>query len=133
MLGRLVPIALLLIALVGVGRACVFRPATAFPGSHFNRATNAAWLDIDWVNEPKPTDAVGALGRELSRHQVRYAFVYVTYLTHHGQFDPTYAHAAPFPRALKTAAPEVAGAGLNRAAARDLGPVRPGPLANSGY
>jgi hypothetical protein len=89
------------------GRACVLRPATSYPGSHFNRGVNAAWLDIDWVNEPKPAAAVTALARDLERHQVRDAFVYVSYLNEHGAFNPTYAQAPPFLRALKAESPAV--------------------------
>jgi hypothetical protein len=49
---------------VVVARGCVLRPATDYPGSHFNRGTNATWLDVDWVDEPKPDAAVAALARE---------------------------------------------------------------------
>jgi hypothetical protein len=97
------------------GRACVLRPATSYPGSHFNRGVNAAWLDIDWVNEPKPAAAVTALARDLERHQVRDAFVYVSYLNEHGAFNPTYAQGR---------VPGGTRAGLDRAAAQDLGRLR---------
>lgn len=93
--------------LIVVSRHCTFRPATSLPGSHFNRATNAAWLDIDWVNEPKTQPEIVALANALHRRQIRDAYVYVSYLKDHGRFNPTYAHAAAFTRAFKAAQPEI--------------------------
>jgi len=87
-------------------RACLLRPATTFSGAHFNQGRNAAWLDITWVNEAQPPEAVAALAERLRRRQIRTAFVYVSYLKDHGRFNPTYAHAAEFTRALKAAYPE---------------------------
>jgi hypothetical protein len=104
---RLARLALLVAVLLGAVRTCVLRPGTTFPGSHFNRGANATWLDIDWVNEPKPPATIDALAQDLERQQVRDAFVYVSYLKDHGAFNPTYAHAAPFLRAIKAAAPGV--------------------------
>jgi hypothetical protein len=35
-----------LLIIVVVVRACFLRPGTDFPGSHFNRGQNAAWLGV---------------------------------------------------------------------------------------
>lgn len=100
----------LLLAIVAVvlavsARASVLRPATALPGSHFNRGQNAAWLDIVWANDPHTQEEIRALGEKLERNQIRHVFVYVSYLKDHGQFNPTYSYAKQFTRVLKGAHP----------------------------
>jgi len=68
-----------------LARACVFRPATSFPGSHFNRGTNAAWLGVEWVKDPHPDDEVDALAKDLSRRQIGYIDVFTSYPKPNGQ------------------------------------------------
>jgi hypothetical protein len=94
-----------LLLLAVVGRACVFRPATSYPGAHFNRGTNAAWLGVEWASEPHDAAEVAALAHDLDRHQIRTVFAYASYRKPDGRFNPTYSHAAKFVRALKAAQP----------------------------
>ncbi|MGC8880554.1 MAG: glycoside hydrolase family 18 protein [Anaerolineae bacterium] len=90
-----------LLSLAALGRGCIFRPATNFPGAHFNRSANAAWLGVEWVNEPHESHEITALANELDRREIRYVFVFASYLRPDGEFNPTYSHAAEFTRALK--------------------------------
>lgn len=96
---------LVLLPSIILGRACVFRPATSYPGSHFNRGTNAVWLGVEWVNEPHGADEVVALVDDLDHRQIRTVFAYASYRKPDGQFNPTYAHAAEFIRSLKATQP----------------------------
>ena len=98
---------LALLGLLVIGRGCIFRPATSFPGAHFNRGTNAAWLGVEWVNEPHSPEEIAALADDLVRRDIRHVFVYTTYLKSNGVFNPTYDHAAEFNRALKAAQPDL--------------------------
>ncbi len=92
---------LVLITMATVSRACVFHSATYYPGSHFNRGTNAAWLGVEWVNEPHSAQEITALADNLDRHQIRYVFVYTSYLKPDGRFNPTYGHMSNFVSQLK--------------------------------
>src|SRR5215213_4568788 len=108
---RKVRLSLWFLAAIGaallIARGCVFRPATAHEGSHYNQGTNAAWLEIEWVNEPHTTAEVETLASELRARQIRDAYVYVSYLRPSGQFGETFGHAASFTAALNSAAPEI--------------------------
>jgi len=97
----------MLVFLVVVGRGCIFRPATDYPGSYFNRGINATWIGVGWVNEPHDPEEIIALANDLNRRQIRYVFAYVSYLKPDGQFNPTYPHAAEFVRVLKVAQPDL--------------------------
>jgi hypothetical protein len=88
-----------------VGRACIFRPATNYPGAYFNQGTNAVWLGVEWANEPHDTEDIIALANALNQRQVRYVFAYASYLKPDGRFNPTYSHAAEFVRMLKVTQP----------------------------
>jgi hypothetical protein len=96
---------LVLIAVAVASRACVFRPATHYAGSHFNRGTNAAWLGVEWVNEPHSAQEIAALADDLDRRQIRYVFVYTSYLKSDGQFNPTYGYMTDFVSQLKAKNP----------------------------
>ncbi len=98
---------LVLILLVSVGRACVFRPATSYPGAHFNRGINAAWLGVEWVNEPHDPEEIAALADALAERQIRYVFVYTSYLKPDGRFNPTAPYAGQFIQMLKAAEPDL--------------------------
>lgn len=98
---------LIILSLVALGRACIFRPSTNFSGEHFNQGTNAIWLDVDWVMEPHRSDEVASLADELARREVRNVFVFVSYLKSDGDFNPTYSYAADFVRAIKAAQPHL--------------------------
>lgn len=90
---------------IAMGRGCVFRPATDFPGSHFNRGKNAVWLDVSWVSEPHSNGEIVTLANDLARWQVCYVFAYVSYLHADGEFHSSFPHAAEFIQALKEAQP----------------------------
>jgi hypothetical protein len=49
-----------LLILVGalLGRGCLLRPATGYPGAHFNHGTNAAWLDVVWGMDPHTDEEI---------------------------------------------------------------------------
>jgi hypothetical protein len=94
---------LVLVILVFVERACIFRPATHYPGSHFNRGTNAAWLGVEWVNEPHSAQEIAVLADDLNRRQIHYVFVYTSYLKPDGRFSLTYDYLGDFVSQLKTA------------------------------
>ncbi len=102
-----VPILLLLLSLVAVARACVFRPATTFPGSYFNHGANAVWLGVEWLDQPHGDDEITRLANDLARRQIRYVFAYTSYWKSNDQFNSTYSHASEFVRALKSAQPEI--------------------------
>jgi hypothetical protein len=93
--------------LIGVAwaRAWVFRPGTHHPGSYFNRGRNAAWIGVEWAREPHPAQAIAALAHDLRRRQIRYVFVYTSYLRPDGTFNPTFAHLADFVSQLRRAYP----------------------------
>jgi spore germination protein YaaH len=101
---------LLVAALIAAGlivRVTVARPATDFPGSHFNRGRNAAWLSVDWVNLPQAVGDIRAMADEAARRQIAYLYVYTSYLRANGEFNPTFAYAAPFVRTVKQADPDM--------------------------
>ena len=98
---------LVLMVLVIVGRACIFRPATNYPGAHFNQGANAAWLGVEWVNEPHDAEEIATLADALTKQQIRYVFVYTSYLKPGGQFNPTYSYAGQFIQTLKATEPDL--------------------------
>jgi hypothetical protein len=98
---------LVLLALIVLGRGCIFRPSTNFPGAHFNRGANATWLSVEWVKEPHESSEIAALADDLNQRGVHYVFVFASYLRSDGEFSPTYSHAAEFTRALKTVQPSL--------------------------
>lgn len=92
---RLAPIVLLLILLV-LCRACMWRPSDHFGGQYFNRGQNAAWLSVDWVNLPKSDTEISTLSDDLTHRQITYIFVFTTYLQSDGTFNQSYAYATEF-------------------------------------
>jgi hypothetical protein len=90
-----------------VARGCVFRPATDYPGSRFNRGTNAVWLGVEWVNEPHTPADIAALAHALQQRQMQTVFVYTSYLQTDGAFNQTFHHAIDFIAAFKRAAPGI--------------------------
>jgi hypothetical protein len=93
--------------IVAVLRACFLRPGTDYPGSHFNRGQNAAWLGVEWSMEPHSVSEVEALAANLKQQQIATIFVYLSYLKPAGEFNPTYDHAREFIMAFKQVAPEI--------------------------
>jgi hypothetical protein len=124
---RLFSLMLVLAVLIAVLRGCFFRPASRFSGAHFNRGANAVWLGVEWVNEPHDEVEVVALADDLYRRQIHDVYVFVSYLKPHGEFNPTYAHAAEFVAAFKAVQP-----GLNVQAWIGL-PLAHSALFGSGY
>jgi len=94
-----------LIILFFVGRACLFRPGTAYPGAHFNQGTNAAWLGVEWVNASHSKAEIAALAVELAQRQITTVYVFTSYRKAEGVFNPSYDHAQDFVRALKKSSP----------------------------
>lgn len=88
-------------------RGCALRPGNDLPGAYFNKGTNAVWLGVEWVNEARTPDEIKALADVLASLQIRYVYAYTTYLKDSGVFNPTYAHATAFIRALKQAQPSL--------------------------
>ncbi len=95
------------IAGIALARSCVFRPATDYPGSAFNRDANAVWLGVEWVNEPHAPGDVADLVSQLQAHRIRTVFVYVSYMREDGTFNPTYDHAADFVEAVHSLNPSL--------------------------
>ncbi len=98
---------LVLLGLAAFGRGCIFRPATNDTGAHFSQGTNATWLGVEWVQESHGNDRIAALADDLDQRQIRYIFVFTSYLRPDGEFSPTYSYAAEFVRALRAIQPEL--------------------------
>ena len=91
----------------GLLRGCVIRPTTGYPGSHFNHGTNATWIGVEWVDQLQSDASILALADMLHQHQIRYVFVYVSYLKADGTFNQTYAYSRSFLASLRRAAPDL--------------------------
>lgn len=102
-------IAIVLLIAIGGGllRGCAIRPATDYPGRHFNRGLNAIWIGVEWVNQPQSEARIMALADALHQHQIWDVFVYVTYLKANGQFNPSYGYSIPFITAMHRLAPDL--------------------------
>jgi len=88
-------------------RSCFLKTTTEHPGYHFNKGENAAWLGVEWVQDSHTTGEVEELANELRRQQIRYIFVFTSYLKPNGEFNSSYTRSATFVQSLKTAYPEV--------------------------
>ncbi len=99
--------ALAVLWLIVFGRGCVFRPKSSYPGAHFNKGTNAAWLGVEWASQPHRADEVLALTMDLAEQQITTIYVYTSYYKPEGVFNPTYAYAEEFVTALKNFAPDL--------------------------
>jgi len=97
----------MLLLIVLIGRGCIFRPATAYPGAYFNQGANAAWLSVDWVNTPHTSAEIVTLAETLQAQQIRTVFVFASYLHPDGNFNPTYAYSQQFLATLKATYPDV--------------------------
>ena len=78
-----------------------------YPGSHFNRGKNAAWIGVEWVNEAHNSQAIAALADDLATKQILYVFAYTSYLKADASFNQTFGHSADFISTLKTAQPRL--------------------------
>lgn len=105
MLWRLGALAVLWV--VVFGRSCVFRPQSTYPGAHFNRGTNTAWLAVEWVSQPHRADEILTLSLDLAERQITTIYVYTSYYKPEGNFNPTYAHAKEFVTVMKGFAPDL--------------------------
>ena len=99
--------ALAVLWLIVFGKGCVFRPKSTYPGTHFNRGSNAAWLGVEWVNQPHQADEILTLTMDLAERQITTIYVYTSYYKPEGVFDPTYAYAEDFVATLKSFAPDL--------------------------
>lgn len=69
---------LLILFLVGfIGWYFVFGFKSDYPGSHFNKGTNAIWLDHKWVNVGVPEEQINKLVKDLQEKQIKYVFLHV--------------------------------------------------------
>ncbi len=93
--------------IIVLGRGCLFRPKSTFPGAHFNRGTNAAWLGVEWVSRPHAADEIRELSAALAQQQITTIYVYTSYYKPEGTFNPTYGYAEEFVTALKNVAPDL--------------------------
>lgn len=71
------------------------------------RTTNAAWIAVDWVAQPPDQPAIQSLTRSASERDIRYLYVYTSYLTADGTFNPTYDHAGAFVEQVRQADPDI--------------------------
>ncbi len=97
--------ALGVLCLMVLGRGCLFRPRSNYPGSHFNHGSNAAWLGVEWVSRPHTSEEVRELATALTQRQITTVYVYTSYYKPEGTFNPTYSYAKEFVTALKNFAP----------------------------
>ncbi len=88
-------------------RGCFLRSGTNFPGAYFNQGTNAVWLGVEWVNQAHSAGENLDLADIFDKQQMRYVFVYTSYLKPDGRFNPTYSHASQFIRMLKATQPDL--------------------------
>src|SRR4051812_38612520 len=95
------------LVLLTVLRGCVFRPATGYPGSHFNRGQNAVWLGIEWVDESHTSAEIAALASDLRARQIVYVFAYTSYLKPTGEFNQTFGQVHNFIQTIKAADPDL--------------------------
>jgi len=93
--------------IIVLGRGCLFRPQSTFPGAHFNQGTNAAWLGVEWVSRPHTTNEIYALSAALAEQQITTIYVYTSYYRPEGTFNPTYSYAREFVATLKNLAPDL--------------------------
>ncbi len=81
--------------------------ASDLPHKRLSRGLDAAWLGVEWTNEPQSIQDIVALGQELTQRQIKYVFVFTSYLKPSGEFSATYAHADEFVTVLKGAYPDL--------------------------
>ncbi|HQE93258.1 MAG TPA: glycoside hydrolase family 18 protein [Anaerolineae bacterium] len=99
--------ALAVLWVIVLGRGCLFRPKSNFPGAHFNNGTNAAWLEVEWVSRPHSSDEVLELATALAQRQITTVYVYTSYYKPEGSFSSTYGYAEEFVATLKGFAPDL--------------------------
>jgi len=98
---------LAVVGLCVVLRGCFLRPTTTFPGAHFNKGANAAWLGVEWVKDPHDKSEIATLAHSLWQRQICFVYVFVSYLRRDGEFNKTYIQASEFVRGLKAAQPDL--------------------------
>jgi hypothetical protein len=97
---------MIILTMFGV-RSCIVRPSSSQQGSHFNQGKNAAWIGVEWVNDPHTPAEIAALGNDLAQKQIIYAYPYVSYWHANGEFGTNHTHAADFVSAFKHTHPEI--------------------------
>src|SRR5579859_2891037 len=106
--GKLVLSLVALVVVLVFLRGCAFRPQSNNPGSTYNQGANAIWLSVDWVNQSHPAEEITALASNLAAQQIRYAFVYVSYMQPATRdFNQAFTYAANFVKNFHLAQPGI--------------------------
>lgn len=71
------------------------------------RSHNAAWLGLEWVNQPNDDATIAQLADDLRTRHIDTVFVYASYLRDDGTFNPTHSHAVSFISQVKRTYPEL--------------------------
>lgn len=86
----------------------VFGFKSNYPGSHFNKGTNAVWLEHKWVDNGVSEDQILKLVQELQERQIKYVFVHVGPLEGTGSIpSERFAGARNFIYTAKKADPSI--------------------------
>lgn len=99
--------AISVLLVIVLGRGCLFRPKSSHPGSHYNKGSNAAWLEVEWVSRPHTRGEVAELVDALAERQITTIYVYTTTYKPEGAFSSTYGYAQTFVATLKSLNPEI--------------------------
>ena len=97
----------LILVVIVIGRGCIFRPATRYPGTYFNQGTNAAWLGVDWVNASHTATEITTLAENLRERRIHTVFVFTSYLHPDGNFNSTYSYTLQFLQTLGATYPDL--------------------------
>lgn len=68
---------------------------------------NAAWLGVEWVAEAHLQAEMAELAQNLRANDIRYVFVYASYMKKNGEFNDTYSNAKQFTTALRSLDPNL--------------------------
>jgi len=71
------------------------------------RLHNAAWLGVEWVDEPHAASEIVALADGLRAKYIDTLYVYTSYMRLDGSFGDSYEYAGEFVTRLKAAYPQV--------------------------
>ena len=110
---------IIVMCLAVLGEECLHRQ-TSLTGSSLNLGANAAWLGVEWVNEPHSDAELVGLARDLNRREIRYIFVFASYRRFDAVLGATYAHADAFCANSQECAPGAKRSGMGWSAAQPI-------------